>query len=133
MPPRKLASAPVPTTLESLTTPLLALPLIFTSSQHSIATHRKSINSLHALFLLCSTITTLSDDGKQIRLTGERAFGERFREAVLHPLGVKKGVEVADRVIKFVAGFVGFAVDYGEDVVSLFEGVCVCLLSISSY
>lgn len=47
-------------------------------------------------------------------MTGEKRFGEAFRNAVVYPLGVKKGVEQGDRVIKFVAGFVGFAVEYGE-------------------
>lgn len=58
-------------------------------------------------------MTSTSEDGKFVRLSGEKAFGEKFREHLVHPLGVKKGVEQADRVIKFVAGFVGFAVEFG--------------------
>jgi condensin complex subunit 3 len=56
----------------------------------------------------------LSKDGTQKQLSGERAFGQKFREAVIYPLGVKKGVEQGDRIIKFIAGFVAFSVDYGE-------------------
>lgn len=41
-------------------------------------------------------------------------FGEAFRNAVVYPLGVKKGVEQADRVVKFIGGFVAFAVEHGE-------------------
>lgn len=89
------------------------LPTLFSASQHSIATHRKNINTLHAIFLRCASVTALSSDGKSIRLTGEKSFGEAFRNAVVYPLGVKKGVEQGDRVIKFIAGFVGFAVEHG--------------------
>ncbi|GAA5857357.1 hypothetical protein JCM8547_002238 [Rhodosporidiobolus lusitaniae] len=100
-------------TLDSLS-PLLStqLPLLFSAAQSTTASHRKHINTLHALFRRCAAVTSTSADGKFVRLSGEKAFGERFREMLLHPLGVKKGTEQADRVVKFVAGFVGFAVEF---------------------
>ncbi|BGP37334.1 chromosome condensation complex Condensin, subunit G [Rhodotorula kratochvilovae] len=88
------------------------LPAIFGGAQNTTAAHRKLINSLHALFFRCSRVTTLSADGRFTRLSGEKAFGEKFREMCTFPLGVKKGVDQADRVIKFIAGFVGFAVEH---------------------
>ncbi|GAA5884953.1 hypothetical protein JCM6882_007168 [Rhodosporidiobolus microsporus] len=102
-----------PDSLETLA-PLLEqqLPLLFTAAQATTASHRKHINTLHLLFRRCAAVTTTSADGKYVRLSGEKAFGERFREMLVHPLGVKKGVEQADRVVKFVAGFVGFAVEH---------------------
>jgi condensin complex subunit 3 len=115
--PRKRGGAAVaaePDTLEDLVTPLEQLPQLFGASQHSVASHRKNINTLHALFLRCAQVTTLSSNGKNIKLSGERMFGEAFRNAVVYPLSVKKGVEQADRVIKFVGGFVAFAVEHGE-------------------
>jgi hypothetical protein len=90
------------------------LPAVFTAAQHTTASHRKHINTLHAVFLRCAKVTTLSSDGRYTRLSGEKAFGEKFREMVTFPLGVKKGTDQADRVIKFIAGFVGFAIEYGE-------------------
>ncbi|GAA6043061.1 hypothetical protein JCM8097_005142 [Rhodosporidiobolus ruineniae] len=100
-------------TLDSLQPLLLTqLPALFTAAQHTTASHRKHINTLHAIFRRCAAVTSTSADGKYVRLSGEKAFGERFREMLLHPLGVKKGVEQADRVVKFVAGFVGFAVEF---------------------
>ena len=111
MPPRKKA-VEEPATMDNLEVDKIGT--LFSASQDSIATHRKNINTLHAVFLRCASVTTPSDDGKSIRLTGEKAFGEAFRAAVVYPLGVKKGVEQADRVIKFVGGFVGFAVEFGE-------------------
>ncbi|BGP22271.1 condensin complex subunit 3 [Rhodotorula toruloides] len=114
MPARlKRAQPAEPDSLDSLT-PLLdeQLPALFTAAQHTTASHRKHINTLHSVFLRCSKVTTLSADGRFTRLSGEKAFGEKFREMVTHPLGVKKGADQGDRVIKFVAGFVGFAVEY---------------------
>lgn len=124
MPPRKLlpsTAVVVPNTLEDLIEPLTAIPILFQSSQHSLAIHRKNVLALHKLFLIAASITSLSADGTSIRLTGERAFGEKMREAIAYPLGIKKGVDVADRLIKFTAGFIGFAVDYGTFVRSCLE------------
>ncbi|GAA5865849.1 hypothetical protein JCM3774_003117 [Rhodotorula dairenensis] len=88
------------------------LPAVFTAAQHTTASHRKHINTLHTVFLRCAQITTPSSDGRYTRLSGEKAFGEKFRQMVTFPLGVKKGTDQADRVIKFIAGFVGFAIDH---------------------
>lgn len=110
---RKRADVTEVDTVSTLVQPLEQLPRLFSASQHSVASHRKHINTLHSLFLRCSQVTTLSSNGKAIKLSGERMFGEAFRTAVVYPLGVKKGVEQGDRVIKFVAGFVAFAVEYG--------------------
>ncbi|SGY69030.1 BQ5605_C004g02943 [Microbotryum silenes-dioicae] len=109
-------AAPSTSKLDSLETVQQTLqqqvPQLFGASQHSVASHRKNINTLHGLFLRAAQVTTLSNDGTTLRLTGEKAFGDAFRAAVVHPLGVKKGVEQADRIIKYIAGFVGFAVEH---------------------
>lgn len=78
-------------------------------------------------------MTSTSEDGRFVRLSGEKAFGEKFREHLVHPLGVKKGVEQADRVIKFVAGFVGFAVEFGAFFSLFFPSFSSCANSASSY
>ncbi|GAA5979389.1 hypothetical protein JCM10908_002905 [Rhodotorula pacifica] len=109
----KRADAAKDDTLETLSEALEQhLPAVFTAAQHTTASHRKHINTLHGVFLRCAKVTTLSSDGRYTRLSGEKAFGEKFREMVTHPLGVKKGTDQADRVIKFIAGFVGFAIEY---------------------
>ena len=116
----KRGKAHEPDTVESLL-PVLEqqLPALFGGAQATTASHRKLINSLHALFLRCSLVTTPSADGRSIRLSGEKAFGDKFREMCAFPLGVKKGVDQADRVVKFVAGFVGFAVEHGASRLAL--------------
>ncbi|GAA6000576.1 hypothetical protein JCM10207_004558 [Rhodosporidiobolus poonsookiae] len=102
-----------PDSLDSLSSNIdTQLPALFNAAQGTTASHRKHINTLHALFRRAAAVNTPSADGKFVRLSGEKAFGERFREMVVHPLGVKKGVEQGDRVIKFIAGFVGFAVEF---------------------
>lgn len=110
----KRAVQPEEDTVETLQEPLEQLPQLFSVAQQTTASHRKHVNTLHSLFLRCAKVVTLSKDGTQKQLSGERAFGQKFREAVIYPLGVKKGVEQGDRIIKFIAGFVAFSVDYGE-------------------
>lgn len=114
--PARRVKAPVQEeedSVESLSGPLEHLPQLFSVAQQTTASHRKHVNNLHSLFLRCAKVVTLSKDGTQKQLSGERAFGQKFREAVIYPLGVKKGVEQGDRIIKFIAGFVAFSVEYG--------------------
>lgn len=113
------------------------LPAVFTAAQHTTASHRKHINTLHGVFLRCAQVTTPSSDGRYTRLSGEKAFGAKFREMVAFPLGVKKGTDQADRVIKFIAGFVGFAIDHGQLELSILSmappspaAVLTCALSL---
>ncbi|KAK4049423.1 chromosome condensation complex Condensin, subunit G [Microbotryomycetes sp. JL201] len=84
---------------------------LFQQAQHSVAAHRKLLNALYTLFERSTRLTTMSSSGRSVKLTGERMFGERIRQSVVHALGCKKGVEQADRIVKFVAAFVAFAVD----------------------
>ncbi|KAK4056299.1 chromosome condensation complex Condensin, subunit G [Microbotryomycetes sp. JL221] len=84
---------------------------LFQQAQNSVASHRKLVNSLYHLFQRCASFTTMSSSGRTIKLTGERMFGERIRSCLVYALGCKKGIEQADRIIKFVAAFVAFAVD----------------------
>lgn len=100
--------------VQALCDGLGSLSDLFSSAQHSIATHRKLINTTHAVFLRCAAVTTTSEDGQSIRLSGEKLFGDSFRAMAVHALGVKKGVEQADRVVKFMAGFIAFAVEHGK-------------------
>jgi condensin complex subunit 3 len=89
-----------------------SLPPIFNQAQLSLANHRKNVAVLHASFIESSKLTAASEDGRTV-LAGERAFVETLKGMVNRVLDVKKGVVQADRVLRFVASFVSFAVDKG--------------------
>lgn len=100
--------------IQALAAPLGTLSDLFSAAQHNASQHRKLTNNAHALFLKCAKVTTPSEDGQSVRLSGEKLFGEAWRTMAVHALGVKKGVDQADKVVKFMAGFIGFAVEYGK-------------------
>ncbi|SPO20133.1 related to Condensin complex subunit 3 [Ustilago trichophora] len=85
-----------------------SIPPIFQQAQHSLANHRKNIVSLHRIHLKVSTIIEPASDGR-VRPIGEKAFNEVFVGCVDRVLPIKKGVPNADRICKFVAGYVTYA------------------------
>ena len=95
--------------LESI--PIL-LPPIFEQVQHTTANHRKNIISLRNIQEQCSGITEATPKG--LRVVGEKAFNTVFIDMVNRILPVKKGVAVADRVVKFVANYVAYTTQQGQ-------------------
>lgn len=93
-----------------------ALPPIFDQAQNTTANHRKNIVQLRKIHETCANIT--EETPKGIRLIGERAFNNAFVGMVNRVLPVKKGVAVADRVVKFVASYVAYTTENGG-----FDGV----------
>lgn len=89
-----------------------SLPPIFDQAQHTTANHRKNIVALRKIQDTCSSITESSSKGT--KLVGEKAFNGLFIEMVNRVLAVKKGVAVADRVVKFVASYVTYVTEQGE-------------------
>ncbi|EIW69906.1 hypothetical protein TREMEDRAFT_30304 [Tremella mesenterica DSM 1558] len=87
------------------------LPPIFDQAQHTTANHRKNLVALRKIQDACATITEASPKG--IKLVGEKAFNGSFIDMVNRVLPVKKGVAVADRVVKFVAQYVAYATEQG--------------------
>ncbi|OXC68612.1 hypothetical protein AYX13_02817 [Cryptococcus neoformans] len=100
-----------PLSLEYLTDTLPSLlPPIFDQAQQTIANHRKNIVYLRKIHEQCASIVEeISDD--RIKLTGEKAFNSLFFDMVNRVLTVKKGVAVADRVVKFVANYVSYCTE----------------------
>lgn len=88
------------------------LPPIFEQAQHTTANHRKNIVALRKIQVACAKIT--EETSKGTKLVGEKAFNTMFVDMVNRVLGVKKGVAVADRVIKFVANYVAYSTEQGE-------------------
>ncbi|KIS72037.1 condensin subunit YCG1 [Mycosarcoma maydis] len=85
-----------------------SIPPHFQQAQHSLANHRKNIVSLHRIHLKVSSIVEPASDGR-VRPIGEKVFNEIFVGCLDRVLPVKKGVPNADRVCKFVAGYVTYA------------------------
>jgi condensin complex subunit 3 len=90
------------------------LPPIFEQVQHTTANHRKNIVALRKIHEACASIVEPSTKkGGGIRVVGEKAFNALFIEMVNRVLPVKKGVAVADRVVKFVASYVAYSTEQG--------------------
>lgn len=88
---------------------------IFGQSQHSLTTHRKLVNNLHKVFVACCEIQEPVGSGSDgmIKLTGEKAFRDGVLDMLDRVVACKKGVVQADRVVKFVAAYCGFASEHG--------------------
>jgi condensin complex subunit 3 len=79
---------------------------IFDQAQGSAASHRKNCIALHKLHIRAASITQAVNKGESLELTGECCFGDAFLDMVNRILTVKKGPIVADRVVKFIWGYV---------------------------
>lgn len=100
--------------MDELTQQLELLPRLLQDMQSSsVATQRKSINKLHPLFLRAAALVEEDHVTGSLKLVGERAFGRAFKDAVARILAVKKGLDVGEKSVKFIAAFVKFCVDYG--------------------
>lgn len=106
MPARK---APAP----SLSVLSENVPKIFEQVQVSTANHQKNFVALNKLHHQAAAITESIQNGQSIQLTGEKVFEDMFIDMVLRVLPLKKGANVVDRIVKFVAGYVKFVNDKG--------------------
>ncbi|KAL7417587.1 nuclear condensing complex subunit [Mrakia frigida] len=102
MAPPSKRSPPSPPDLPTLLAPL---PQIFAQTQTSTANHSKNVALLRKIQEQAALVTTPRKKGPP-KETGELAFTEAFVACLERCLPVKKGVAVADRVLKFVAAFV---------------------------
>lgn len=106
MAPRRASVSYLTDTLPSAIAP------IFDQAQNTTANHRKNIAQLRKIHETCADVT--EETPKGIRLVGERAFNNAFVGMVNRVLPVKKGVAVADRIVKFVASYVAYTTENGE-------------------
>ncbi|KAJ7510357.1 nuclear condensing complex subunit [Mycena galericulata] len=83
-----------------------AIPRIFEQVQTSTANHQKNFVALHKLHLEAAQKTAPAPHG--VKLVGEREFESVFMDMLARVLPVKKGVTTADRVVKFVGGYISF-------------------------
>ncbi|KAI9449685.1 nuclear condensing complex subunit [Lactarius psammicola] len=98
------ARTPAPI-LETITS---AIPKALEQAQNSSANHQKNFVALYKLHLEAAAKTETVRGGDGVKLVGERAFEDCFIDMVNRVLVVKKGTGVADRAVKFVAGYIKF-------------------------
>lgn len=81
-------------------------------SQKTVSNHRKNINIAYKLFQQCSTVVERGSNGKIKKLIGEITFISTLKENGINRLVVlKRGITEADRVIKFICGFIAHAIE----------------------
>ncbi len=97
----------------SLDTLQSEIPKIFDQVQATSANHQKNLVALYKLQTEAAKITESVQNGKSIKLVGERAFEDMLLTCLSRAMPVKKGATVADRVIKFVGGFTKFINEKG--------------------
>ncbi|KAF8207192.1 nuclear condensing complex subunit [Mycena galopus ATCC 62051] len=83
-----------------------AIPLIFEQVQASRANHQKNFVALHKLHL---------EAERTKQLAGEREFADIFKALLARVLNVKKAVEPADRVARFVGGYIKYLNERAAD------------------
>ncbi|KAF8906012.1 nuclear condensing complex subunit [Gymnopilus junonius] len=85
-----------------------AVRRIFDQAQISYANHRKNHVALFKLHTEYAAHKEFLNKGRSMKLTGERQFERLFHHLVLCVLPMKKGVVSADRIVKFIAGYIKF-------------------------
>ncbi|KAG6886151.1 hypothetical protein C0993_000669 [Termitomyces sp. T159_Od127] len=82
------------------------VPRIFEQAQTSVANHQKNLVALYKLQTEAALCTEEVRKGR--KLVGEKIFEEAILHVLLRVLPLKKGVTPADRVVKFIGGYVKF-------------------------
>lgn len=84
------------------------IPAIFDQVQNSVANHPKNFVALYKNQVEAAKFTESLNRGQSIKLVGEKAFQDAIVDALNRVLPVKKGVQPADRIVKFIGGYVKF-------------------------
>ena len=88
---------------------------IFEQAQASLANHKKNSVALFKIHAKAAEVTLPGKNGSSgVKLVGEKAFQEVVVDMVSRVLVVKKGPANADRVVKYVGGFVRYMNEKGE-------------------
>jgi condensin complex subunit 3 len=111
MPGRTLPEATAESVREQVST---TVPRILDQAQISIANHQKNLVALYKLHAEAAQYTESLRRGNGVKLIGERIFEQMVLQMLTRVLPVKKGATQADRVIKFVGGYIKFVNEKGE-------------------
>ena len=89
------------------------IPRIFNQVQESAANHKKNHVALHKIQAELAERIEELQKGKLVKLTGELMFQDKFISMLCKVLPLKKGMDSADRTVKFVAEYVRFINEKG--------------------
>lgn len=90
------------------------IPKIFDQVQVSVANHQKNCVALHKIHSDAADFWETINNGRSVKLTGERMFEDVMNRMLVHVLPLKKGITTADRVIKFIGAYTRFINEKGE-------------------
>jgi condensin complex subunit 3 len=90
------------------------VPRILDQAQNSTTNHQKNLVALYKLQTEAAQYTESVRRGQGVKLVGERIFEETILLMLTRVLPLKKGTIQADRVIKFVGGYIKFVNEKGE-------------------
>ncbi|KAF8636938.1 hypothetical protein AX17_003189 [Amanita inopinata Kibby_2008] len=85
-----------------------SIPRIFEQAQVSCANHQKNFVALYKLHTEAAQHTEPVNNGRGVKFIGERRFEEILTLMLMRIFPLKKGVGPADRIVKFVGGYVKF-------------------------
>jgi condensin complex subunit 3 len=121
-PAQSLITGTMPVRTASITDIIdIALPKVFEQAQNTTANHQKNRVAIYKLHKEAASHIQPVQNGKSVKLVGERAFEDAFINMVNHVLHVKKGVSLADRVVSFIGGYVRFMNEKGARQLSCIE------------
>lgn len=93
---------------------LKSISTIFDQAQNTTANHSKNFVALYKVHLEAAKVSETVKGGEGIKLTGERAFEDVIIDVSNRVLVIKKGETVADRVVKFLGGYIKFGKEKGK-------------------
>jgi condensin complex subunit 3 len=92
----------------------LSVPKIFDQLQISVANHQKNCVALHKIHSNAARFCEDVDNGRSVKLTGEKMFEEIVQCMLFHVLPLKKGTTTADRVVRFIGAFIKIINEKGK-------------------
>lgn len=97
----------MPVAAPSLEEILEPIPSLLSETQSTLVNHRKNGALLRKIHVAAAAVTQPGrKKTSRPDLVGERAFNDEVTRCLERVVAVKKGVVVADRVIKFIASYV---------------------------
>lgn len=104
----------MPARTSSLTETLsTSIPKIFDQAQNTTANHQKNVVALYKIHTDAAGFTESVNNGRSIKLTGERLFEDAFIDMLCRVLVIKKGVSQAERIVKFVGAYTKYMHEQG--------------------